>query len=134
MDLSTIQKRISQLEKFEEEAKIIKEMLKGELENEESYLQAAEKVKEAVKERKQIKDQILALGSNQEAMANIKNLQEEVSTLREILSAELTELFQENDTDIITDEFGTARKFKVMAKLLPKKGEKRNEEGRYMKE
>lgn len=134
MELATIQKRISELEKLQEEVKIAREMLKGELENDQNYLEAVEQVKAMVQKRKQIKDEILALGPNQEVVANIKTNQEEISTLRDILSAELTEIFQENDTDEIADETGATRKFVVLAKLLPKRSERRNQEGQYTKE
>ncbi|HOX40683.1 MAG TPA: hypothetical protein PK263_00645 [bacterium] len=135
MDLATVSKRISELERVSEEIRILKEMLKGELENEDAYLQSVEAVKEAVKQRKTIKDEILAKGPNQEAMANIKNLSEEAVTLREILSAELTELFRENNADEIADADGQTRKFVVSAKVLPKKGPKeyRNNMGQYDK-
>lgn len=128
MNLDTIRKRIEQLEKLQEEIKINKEMLKGELENEDAYLQAADEVKAAVQKRKQIKDEILAKGPNQEVVANIKNSQEEISTLRDILSAELTEYYRENNIDEIA-----GRKFILSAKVLPKGAspDKRNTLGQY---
>ncbi|MFA7253726.1 MAG: hypothetical protein WC107_04170 [Patescibacteria group bacterium] len=126
MDIATIQKRIEQLEKLEQEFKINKEMLKGELENEVTYLEVAEEVKAAVQKRKQIKDEILSKGPNQEVVSNIKSTQEEIGTLKEILSAELTEIYRENQTDEIA-----GRKFKINAKLLPKKGEFRNDYGQF---
>ncbi len=126
MDISTIQKRIEQLEKFEEEVKIAREMLKGELENEEVYLETVEEVKAAVAKRKQIKDEILGKGPNQKVLAEIKENQDEISTLKEILSAELMEFYQANNTDEIAD-----RKFKINVRLLPKRGEYRNNFGQY---
>lgn len=128
VDIATIQKRIEQLEKIREEVRIAKEMLKGELENDLTYLETVEEVKAAVQKRKQIKDEILAKGPNQEVVANIKNNTEEMATLNEILSAELMQIYQEQQTDEIAD-----RKFKVSAKLMPKKGnfDKRNGFGQY---
>ncbi len=128
MDLTTIQKRIDQLEKLQEEVKISKEMLKGELENDLAYLEAAEETKAAGQKKKQIKDEILGKGPNQEVLANIKNNMEEMSTLKEILSAELMQFYQESQTDEIAN-----RKFVVSAKLLPKKSnfENRNGFGQY---
>ena len=124
VDISTIQKRIEQLEKIKEEVRIAKEMLKGELENDLSYLEVVEEVKAAVQKRKQIKDGILSTGPNQEVVANIKNNAEELATLNEILSAELMQIFQEQQTDEIA-----GRKFKVNAKLMPKKGNFENRDG-----
>ncbi len=126
MDISTIQKRIGQLEKLEEEVRVAREMLKGELENEELYLQANEEVKATVTKRKQVKDEILGKGPNQKILTEIKENQEEITTLKEILSAELMEFYQQNQTDEIAD-----RKFKINVRLLPKKGEYRNNIGQY---
>ena len=131
MELDAIRKRIDQIEELQEEIKIGKDMLKGELENELAYLETVEEVKAAVQKRKQIKEEILAKGPNQEMVASIKNNQEELTTLRDILSAELTEIFKKNDTDRIDD-----RKFVVSAKLLPKKAnfDKRDFAGKYASE
>lgn len=128
MDLTTIQKRIDQLEKLQEEVKISKEMLKGELENDLAYLEAAEETKTVGQKKKQIKDEILGKGPNQEILANIKNNVDEMTTLKEILSAELMQFYQESQTDEIAN-----RKFVVSAKLLPKKSnfDNRNGFGQY---
>lgn len=127
-DIATIQKRIEQLEKLKEEVKISKEMLKGELENDLAYLEIAEEVKAGTQKKKQIKDEIIGKGPNQEILATVKNNLEEISTLNEILSTELMDFYQENKTDEILD-----RKFKVTVKLMPKKGnyDKRNTFGQY---
>jgi chaperonin GroEL (HSP60 family) len=117
MEVATIQKRIDELEKLEEEVRVAREMLKGELENEEDYNEAADVVKEATAKRKTIKDQILARGPNQKILTEIKENQEEITTLKEILSAELMEFYNQNQTDEFAD-----RKFKVLVRLLPKKG------------
>lgn len=136
MDLSVIQKRIAELEKLQEENRISREMLKGELENEMPYLEAVEEVKAAVVKRKQIKDEILSKGANQEVVVNIKNNQEEIKTLRDILSAELAQLYSEQKIDEVTDASGETRKFKVNVKLLPKRAtyDQRNAFGQYSKE
>ena len=136
MDLSVVQKRIEQLEKLQEENRISREMLKGELENELAYLEAAEEVKAAAQKRKVIKEEILNKGANQEVVANIKNNQEEIKTLRDILSAELAELYSEQKVDEIADASGETRKFKLLVKLLPKKAmyDKRNAFGQYAAE
>jgi hypothetical protein len=131
MDLATVQRRIEQLEKLEEEVRVGREMLKSELENELSYLETVEEVKAAVAKRKQIKDVLLATGSPAKMVADVKENLEEISTLKEILSAELMELYQESNSDEIA-----GRKFKVSVRLLPKKTayDKRNTFGQYIKE
>lgn len=126
-DTETIRKRIEQLEKLIEENRINKEMLKGELENDMAYLGAMEEVKAAVQKRKQLKQEILDKGPNQEVLSNIKNNQEEIVTLKEILSAELMSFYQETKSEEIA-----GRKFIFNAKLLPKNRiEKRNNLGQY---
>lgn len=128
MDTSAIQKRIDQLDKLVEEVRVQREMLKGEMENDDSYLEAAEAVKMAVAKRKGIRDEIIGKGANQEIVSNMKNNTEEITTLREILSAELFEFYQENKTEMVA-----GRKLKIAVKLLPKNSnsEKRNGFGQY---
>jgi hypothetical protein len=43
----------------------------------------------------------------------------------------LIKVFKESDTDEIKDASGEARKFKVSIKLSPKKGQYRDEGGKY---
>lgn len=136
MDMSAIQKRIDLLEKYQEEVKNAKEMLNGELENSLEYIQATEEAKEAAEKRKKIKEEILAAGPNQKLVADIKSNTEEINTLKEILSAELIEVYQENKSDIFNDSNGEPRKFKVSVRLLPKRVsyESRDSFGKYTEE
>lgn len=136
MDLSTVQKRISLLEKYSQENRELKEMIKEELENEIKYVEAVEETKAAVNKRKQIKDEILANGPNQKMLETIKSNSEEIATLREILSSELMQVYEENKTDEIADENGENRKFKINVKLLPKgvKLDKRDNLGQYTRD
>ncbi len=124
--MDTIRKRIEQLTKLKEEIKIQKELLKGELENEEEYLKVAEEAKAASQKKKQIRDEILGRGANQETLAKIKDDNEEISTLKEILSAELVQIFHENNTDEIAGQ-----KIKVIGTLVPnaKQYDKKNYSG-----
>ena len=128
MDLDVIKKRIEQLNKLKEEMKIQKELVKGELENEESYLAANEEAKAANQKKKQIKDEIMGRGANQEVLAKIKDDNEEMATLKEILSAELVQLFHENNTEEIADQ-----KIKIIGTLIPKNKQydKRDNYGQY---
>ncbi|MFA4996348.1 MAG: hypothetical protein WC536_04380 [Patescibacteria group bacterium] len=136
MDVSTIQKRIDLLEKYEEEVRNAKEMLDGELDNSVEYLEAVEEAKAVTQKKKQIKDEVLGSGPNQKLLADIKANTEEIATLKEILSVELMQIFQENKTDEFHDANGEPRKFKVSVKLLPKKGvyQNRNTFGQYEKD
>lgn len=134
MEIGAIQKRIAMMEKCAEEIRISKEMLKGELENSAEYLQVEEEVKESQKKKKEVKEQILASEPNQKLVTGIKENQEELSTLRDILSAELAQYFKENDDDSIKDADGEVRKLVVNVKITPKRGQKRDGFGQYEKE
>jgi len=115
VEAETIRKRIETLDKLQEENRINKEMLKGELENDMQYLEAAEQVKAATQKRKELKQAILDQGPNQEIVKNIKDNQEEISTLREILSAELMDFYQTTKSEEVA-----GRRFVFSAKILPK--------------
>ncbi len=121
MDITTVQRRLEIINKLQEEIKISKEMLKAELENDQEYLAAAEESKQAVLKKKQLKEMILSRGSNQKLTQDIKSNQEELSTLKEILSAELVQLYARKGTQEITDANGRIMKFKVTVKLVPAK-------------
>jgi CRISPR/Cas system-associated endonuclease Cas1 len=133
MDLETIQKRIELIEKHEQEMRNAKELLDGELENSPEYLEAVEEAKVIIEKKKRIKEEILAKGPNQKLAEGIKENSEEVSTLREILSTELSQLFKSSETDEVRGSGGELRKFKVTGKLLPKKGKfkDRNDIGQF---
>ena len=125
MDLNQIQKRISMIEKYAKEISDAKEMIKEELENDAAYVEAEVAMKEAVANRKKMKDDILNRGGNKKLLDEIKANNEEIALLKEILSAELVEVFKENDTDEISDADGETRKFKVTGKLSPRKSSSR---------
>jgi len=126
MDLANIQKRIEQIDNFSEENKISKGMLKAELENDTEYLESLEEIKAALAKRKRLREEILAKPENQKLIASIKDNTEELTTLKDILSLELMQVYEEEKTDQVTDSFGETRKFKLMAKLTPKKTGKQN--------
>jgi len=128
-EAETIRKRIETLDKLQEENRINKEMLKGELENDLAYLETVEQVKAASQKRKELKQAILDKGPNQEIVASIKDNQEEISTLREILSVELMDFYQKTKSEEIA-----GRRFVFSAKILPKGvNEKRDVLGKYSK-
>jgi len=130
-DFAAIEKTIESLEKYKEEIRIAQEMLKGELENDPLYVEASEKAKETATTKKRIKEEILNAGPNAKIVEDIKYNTEEISTLKEVLSAQLVDFYSKSGTDQIAD-----RKFVVSAKLLPKnaKGDKRNFKGQFSEE
>lgn len=135
MGIDQVNKRIEAIENLQLEIKNAKEILKGELENEEIYREAVEEYNEANSKKKRIKEEILGKGSNQKLVAEIKDNQEELATLKDILSAELMEVYKESNSDEFTDMNGQVRKFMFQVKLLPKGGrENRDSFGKYTEE
>lgn len=123
--MSIVRQRIRQIEEYENQNKISRETLKNELDNDPSYEEAVLKAKEAISNKKKLKDEIFAKKENQEVIAQIKENMEEIKMMREILSAELAELYREKQIDEIEDEDGDTRKFKLVAKVMPKKSSRR---------
>lgn len=134
-DQVSVPRRIEQIETFEKENKEARSMLKEALENDPEYLETIEEVRAAVAKRQKIKNGILAKIDNQKIQAEIKENNEELVTLKDILSVELVKVYQEKQTDEIEDQYGEKRKFKIIAKLLPKKKrfDDRDNEGKYAK-
>ncbi len=134
MDLSVIKERIGIIEKLEEENKKAKELLRSALENDASYTQIAEEAKSAAKKRKEVRDAIFNQEGNAKLAEDIRENLDEIKTLRDILSVELMDFYNEKKTDMITDQDGSTRKFKISVKLLPKgaKAEDRDDLGRYV--
>jgi len=122
MNIATIQRRIEIIAEYEKEMKTAKEMLKSELDNDESFTKATEEYKQTVQKRKRIKDEILNRPDNKKLVDEIKHNSEEVSSLREILSTELIDLYQKNKTDQIEDGKGNHLQVVFSAKLKPSRG------------
>lgn len=133
MELSTIHKRLTEVENYKQENKVAREALKNEMENNTAYLEACEEVKAATEKRKRIKSEILAQDETQKILIDINENKVELETLEEILSAELVEYHQENKTDEIEDAEGEKRQIKIVAKVMPKKKQwdDRDFEGKY---
>ena len=123
MEISSIQKRITSIEKLEAENKISKEMLKAELENDPGYMNARDTVKTATLRKKEEKERVMSSAPNTEIEDKIKENQEEITTQKEILTAELIDHYRKHNSDEIPDATGHIRRFKVSATLLPVRGE-----------
>lgn len=133
MPIDDLKQRIFDVENFKEKNKTAREALKNELENSQEYLSACEEVKAALLKKKRIKDEIWAKVETQQLIADIKENKEELNTLEEILSAELMDFYKNSGTDTIEDSSGEPRKFKIIAKLLPRKKtyDERDSEGKF---
>jgi len=136
MDLAQIQKRIEAVENLQREIRDAKQMLKEELESDDRYREVYEEANEVNTKKKRIKEEIEGTGSNKSLAHGIKENKEELDTLREILSAELMQLYTEKQIDEVTDINGDVRKFKLSVKLMGRggSGEGRDSFGKYSKE
>jgi hypothetical protein len=121
LDLATIQRRIELIEKYEAEIKTAKEMIKNDLENDPEYIKASEEAKEVLSKKRNSKEIIYAKAEIQKLLRDVKDNVEEIATLKDILSQELMQLYEESRADEIEDSGGEVRKFKIFAKLLPKR-------------
>lgn len=122
METEQIQKRLAEISKEEQEVKTAKKAIKEQLENDLEYVQARDEAKKANLKKKAIKDQIMSLPENQKFAETIKNTQQDLIILKDILSAELFDYFQKSKKEEIVDANGQVRKFKIEAKLVAEKG------------
>jgi len=123
MELSTIQNRIKMIEDLEAENKVSKDLLKSELENSGEYQKAAQDAKEAQTKKRREKELVMQKSECEKIVMDIKANNEEIATLKEILSVELADYYQKNKTDEIIGHDGKQRKFKIIARLTTFQGE-----------
>lgn len=121
---AALPRRISMIEKYKADIKIAKETLKQALQESPEYEAAVVEVQAATQKKKQIKDQIWASADHQSLLWKIKEDQEEIAALEEILTTELMHLYKTQNIEEVPDENGEPRKFKVSVKLLPKAADK----------
>ncbi len=121
MDISSIQKRIKMIEDLEGENRTLKDMIDSQLEADGVYQEAAKEAKQKGLEKKSARDRVLSDPGNQKTISDMKANQEEIATLKEILSTELVDFYNKSKQDEIDDGSGVARKFKFSVKLMPKR-------------
>ncbi|MDO8513746.1 MAG: hypothetical protein Q7S37_04555 [bacterium] len=121
MEETTIQNRISLLEKLEQEVKIAKSALKAELDNDQQYVEVSLQTKETMARKKQAKEIVFASDSCRGLLDEIKANNEEIAILKEILATELMEVYQKKKTNEIEDAQGQSRKFILSVRILPKR-------------
>lgn len=122
MDIAQIQKRIASIEELKDGIKTAQEAVKNALDNDGMYKEALEAAKTANTRKKKLKDDILNQAENRDFVDKIKDVKEEIATLEELLSYELVEYAQHNNTDMIQGVDGLVRKFKIKVQLLPGRG------------
>ncbi|MEI6144458.1 MAG: hypothetical protein WCP91_02575 [Candidatus Berkelbacteria bacterium] len=130
MEVDQIRNRIAELEKNQKEIKAAKDAIKQQLENDLEYVQAREEAKTANIKKKQVKDTILNLPENQKYVEEIKNNTQDLSVLKDILSAELLDFYQKSNKEEFLDSEGKIRKFKIGATLV-KGAERYDEQGGF---
>ena len=117
MNIAQIQKRIGSIEANKEEIRKIQEIIKDQMEQNPEYQEAQKKGKEISAIKKKVREDVLSKPENEKMLFETKELQEEIKTASEILSAELVEYYQKNNSDEIEDVEGNKRKFKFSVKL-----------------
>jgi hypothetical protein len=127
MDIEQLRSRIAELEKNQTEIKVAKDAIKQQLENDLEYVQARDEAKKAGLKKKQIREGILQLPENQKFVEEIKNNTQDLSVLKDILSAELMDFYQKSNKEEFTDDKGRVRKFKIQAVLLSDKRQNEQE-------
>lgn len=122
MDIAQIQKRIASIEELKEGMKVSQEAIKNALENDGVYKDITAQAKEINTRKKKVRDDILNQAENREFVDKVRDIKEEISTLEELLSYELVEYSQSNNTDMIQGNDGLVRKFKIRVQLMPGRG------------
>lgn len=117
MDLTNLQERIAQMERAQNEMKQLKTVLEDALKEDERYQEVDLSTRELATKKKRIKDEIWGQPTFQDAIAKIKDMKEEVNDITDILSHELLEWRQHNQSDEIIGSDGTPRKFKINVRL-----------------
>ncbi len=122
MEIASIQKRIATIEQLKEDMKVANEAIKNALDNDAVYQSAVKESKEINTKKKRVREDIVNQAENREFMEKIKDIKEEIGTLEELLSYELVEYSQKNNTDMIEGNDGLVRKFKIHVRLVPGRG------------
>lgn len=123
MSLEKIQKRIKILEKYKEENKKSREMIKDTLESDDKYQEALETSKQAAKLKKEIKERIMEQPNMEELQWKIKENREEIKINNQILAQELSQYMQKTNSNQIEDDTGEIRTFEMSVKLSRKKND-----------
>jgi len=123
MDLEQIKKRIEIIDKLSDDIKKAKEMLHGALDNDAVYQQAAEEAKVSASKKKQARDEVYNLSEHKQIVQQMKDTNEEIATLKEMLAEELIEYRHESKTESIQDRDGQTRYFKLSCKLVNRQGD-----------
>lgn len=115
-----IKQGVTTMDRNKTELKRLKEMLESALLNDEAYRTAAEKTKEAAKEKGKAKLNVLAVQANKELSEKIKDMTQENKDLSVAQSEYLREYARLSGTNEIEGEDGEVREIVYVAKLVKK--------------
>ena len=118
---SVVRRRLSIVEKSQEELKKLKEMLTSMLSNDEKYLEADAQVQEVQIKKKDEKARITGTTEAQNLLSKIKDLQIEIKENKRLLSEELMEYYKTAGVTEIEDEEGNVQEFEIVVKLKKKR-------------
>lgn len=122
MALEDIQSRLTEIETEKEQVNTLKQMLKDALENDIPYQEAYAEQKDWAAKAKKAKEAAYATANADEIQEKIAEHNEKIKSMNELLSYDLFQYYQENNTNEFEDANGNIRKFKVGATLVRGKG------------
>lgn len=114
MDIRVISNRIEMLTKAQEEAKVERTLRAEEIRNSETYRMLTDKINQLLAERKAVVHKNLLVAKYD---AHIKELNEEISALKDILNYELVIFHKETDRTVVEDISGHMYKIKFTANI-----------------
>ena len=117
MATADIEKRLSLLEKSEQDYKTKKEMLDDLLRNDGELVNLEEKAKEAKKRHSAAKEAVLNEPEPRKLLETMKELAQEIKDTKKLLADELLAYFIKNNTLEYTDSAGNKRRIAVSAKF-----------------
>ena len=122
MNLETMIKGyMSDLEKYQEDLRDQASMLKDSFEQDAEYTVAQEKVLEATRKRKEVKDRIIADPAIAALESKVADLRAEVKEIKTALSDYLERFFQESGLRQITGNDGEIREMVTTVRLVKKR-------------
>ncbi len=117
---SMIKQGMTTIDRNKSELKKLKEMMESALLNDEPYRTAAEKAKEAAKEKGKAKMNVMSVPANKQLEEKIKDLTQENKDLAGAQSEYLREYARLSGTNEIEGEDGEVREIIYVAKLVKK--------------
>lgn len=117
---SAINRHLGVLDRIKEETKPVREMLTSYLENDEGYMEALEKAKEASKQKSIIKKELLNRPEAKELKSKLDSLKEQAKDAKEGLSYYLSQYQKQTGANEIETNDGELHEIKYTARLVRK--------------